>query len=755
MKKFFLLIGLLLLFPSWARAEYVIDNCDSIPNNAVERPTGTVCSQTGSTGRNPGIYWWDGAAWQSTGAAGSGHVIEDEGTPQTQRANLNFVGGGVTASDSNPDTLITIPGPNLPLAGGTLTGQLVTDNLGIEFEESDVNPACAAGNYNIYADLSETSMKMCQDGVASKLGNLNTTDIGVTVQGFDSDLQALGANSTNGIWARTGPGAGAARTITGTTNKIDVTNGDGVSGNPVLNRGTDIVDITRTNVYGAFLQDFGAATMELPNAPGGDPSTNQIIIDTTADKLKVNIDGVDHNVALEGGNIATATAFAADPADCNRAAGLFTYGINASGVSDCDTPIAASAATPSPNSSLYPGQLRQDTRAYSCTTAQGLTYYSIAAAGNFAPIIAQADGYVTFGDGVNTTVPCGADSISLRGSGGVTFEAFNKSSSDFTNQPSNVAVELVSSSASDGAGTTYKVCGTLTGGNDRDVTCSTGTLNGTTFVTTPTSTYNFITNVLLGGTPTVGTVTVRRANDDATIITMAPGVMRASYQDMFLLTVTSSMDITGLTEDTAPDSAADFIPTFDTSAGSNKKVKPANITATWELTYKAVSCDVTTGTLLLDSVDTNKPTPTCTLGAVNTTMVRGVAVFPDSDGDFSVQDSLELPDTWVGALDATITWRTTLTSGNVAWQLSTLCRANGEVDDVAWNTAQVITDTAAGTTLFLNTVTQTGVTTTGCAAGEKLRWKLVRNRTHASDTLGAGTPDLVSIKFKGRRTLGS
>ena len=53
-------------------------------------------------------------------------------------------------------------------------------------------------------------------------------------QSSDSDLTALAANSSNGIWAITGSGSGAARTITGTTNQINVSNGNGVSGNPVL-----------------------------------------------------------------------------------------------------------------------------------------------------------------------------------------------------------------------------------------------------------------------------------------------------------------------------------------------------------------------------------------------------------------------------------------------------------------------------------------------------------------------------------------
>lgn len=48
----------------------------------------------------------------------------------------------------------------------------------------------------------------------------------------DADLDALAANSTNGLWARTGAGTGSARTITGTAGEISITNGDGASGNP-------------------------------------------------------------------------------------------------------------------------------------------------------------------------------------------------------------------------------------------------------------------------------------------------------------------------------------------------------------------------------------------------------------------------------------------------------------------------------------------------------------------------------------------
>ncbi len=40
---------------------------------------------------------------------GTGHIIEDEGTPLAQQDTLNFVGAGVTASDSGGKTVVTIP----------------------------------------------------------------------------------------------------------------------------------------------------------------------------------------------------------------------------------------------------------------------------------------------------------------------------------------------------------------------------------------------------------------------------------------------------------------------------------------------------------------------------------------------------------------------------------------------------------------------------------------------------------------------
>jgi hypothetical protein len=174
------------------------------------------------------------------------------------------------------------------------------------------------------------------------------------------------------------------------------------------------------------------------------------------------------------------------------------------------------------------------------------------------------------------------------------------------------------------------------------------------------------------------------------------------------------------------------------------------LTTVSEIPLPVVSCSGLTGSLIWDTLATLAPTPTCTAGTTNTTMMRGVADFPDTDGDYSIQQTTWLPEDWSGVVDAYFIWRTTATANNVVWQIQTACRANGEVDDLAWNTASTVTDAAAGTTLFLNTASIAGITTTGCAAGELMHFRVLRNRTHASDTMAAAV-SLAMVKLKVRR----
>lgn len=77
--------------------------------------------------------------------------------------------------------------------------------------------------------LSVRTQTILDEALADKVAG---AEIGQLMAGTDAlNLTAL---ATTGLIARTGTGASAVRTVTGTANQITVANGNGVSGNPTL-----------------------------------------------------------------------------------------------------------------------------------------------------------------------------------------------------------------------------------------------------------------------------------------------------------------------------------------------------------------------------------------------------------------------------------------------------------------------------------------------------------------------------------------
>lgn len=72
------------------------------------------------------------------------------------------------------------------------------------------------------------------DLTASQVRTLLSLVPGTDVQAWDATLAAWAAFNSNGMLVQTAADTFAARTLMGTTNEIDVTNGDGVSGNPTF-----------------------------------------------------------------------------------------------------------------------------------------------------------------------------------------------------------------------------------------------------------------------------------------------------------------------------------------------------------------------------------------------------------------------------------------------------------------------------------------------------------------------------------------
>lgn len=169
--------------------------------------------------------------------------------------------GTITSSASGADTFKFRADTGVAVTVGS-NDVTHGDNLliGLDADVAAFAPLTSAANKCIYYTGSGTAA--VYDCTSYGRGLLNVADeaafkalinaeAGVDFQAFDTDLGALASNSTNGIWARTGAGTGAARTITttGSTGGLVTTNGDGVSGNPTIT--VDVSPLTEETAIGA------------------------------------------------------------------------------------------------------------------------------------------------------------------------------------------------------------------------------------------------------------------------------------------------------------------------------------------------------------------------------------------------------------------------------------------------------------------------------------------------------------------------
>lgn len=145
---------------------------------------------------------------------------------------------------------------------------------------------------------------------------------------------------------------------------------------------------------------------------------------------------------------------------------------------------------------------------------------------------------------------------------------------------------------------------------------------------------------------------------------------------------------------------------------------------------------------------TNAPAANCVVG---TNTLRGVLDYAQAL-DLSAQSHLKLPSDWTSTIDINIYWFATPIAGAVTWSVSTACNAAAATGDPAFNAANTVTTTVAGTTLQYNLSSISGLTTTGCAAGSEFYLKLERNAGAGSDTM-AGTARLADVELVLRRQL--
>jgi len=127
---------------------------------------------------------------------------------------------------------------------------------------------------------------------------------GITdAQPLDADLTALAAlASTAGMLSRTGANAFAVRTLTGTANRITISNGTGAGGNPTFDIGTDVVTLTASQVL--TNKTLTAPAISSPSFSG---TATGLTVANPANTDQTLTDQATINWNMDSGGIATVT----------------------------------------------------------------------------------------------------------------------------------------------------------------------------------------------------------------------------------------------------------------------------------------------------------------------------------------------------------------------------------------------------------------------------------------------------------------
>jgi hypothetical protein len=169
--------------------------------------------------------------------------------------------------------------------------------------------------------------------------------------------------------------------------------------------------------------------------------------------------------------------------------------------------------------------------------------------------------------------------------------------------------------------------------------------------------------------------------------------------------------------------------------------------------FSGGNCQNATASIGFDLPTTLGATATCQGGAAGGHAAMGTAKFVNTEID-EVQGHFPLPSDWTGAIDVSLDWNAVSITGNdVVWQIKFGCVATAEAPSgTSYNTTAFTAVTNKTTTLQMNRSTKTGITTTGCAAGETAFFIILRDTAAAGDTLDQDV-QLIAATFTVRRAI--
>jgi len=187
----------------------------------------------------------------ATAGAGGITTVQEEGSNLTNRSTINFIGGGITATDNSGSgrTDITLDATLNALAAYNTDG-ILTQTAADTFVGRTLTAPAAGFTITDPA------------GVAG-----NPTFV------LANDLAALEGLASTGFAVRTASDTWAQRTITGTSDRISITDGNGVSGNPTIDIASGYVGQASITTLGTITTGTWNGTTVGPTFGGTGQST--------------------------------------------------------------------------------------------------------------------------------------------------------------------------------------------------------------------------------------------------------------------------------------------------------------------------------------------------------------------------------------------------------------------------------------------------------------------------------------------------
>lgn len=234
--------------------------------------------------------------------AGDRVLVKDQSTASANGIYVVAAGAWTRATDADSSAKVT-GGMFTFVEEGTAnadTGWVLTTNNPITLGTTSLafTQFSGAGQVTAGAGLTKTGNSL--DVGAGNGIQVNADDVALTGQALAFHNLAI-----SGMVARTATNTVAARTLTGTTNRLTITNGDGVSGNPTFDiAATYVGQSTITTLGTVTTGTWNASTLAVSYGGSGVTTLTGLVKGNGTAAFSAAVDGTDYlspNATIDGG----------------------------------------------------------------------------------------------------------------------------------------------------------------------------------------------------------------------------------------------------------------------------------------------------------------------------------------------------------------------------------------------------------------------------------------------------------------------